>query len=57
MGVNDEGADAFGAGGVIGARKHHIKVGDATIGNPRLLAIQHVVTTHTLGAATHGGHV
>jgi hypothetical protein len=56
-GIDDEGTDAFGPWGFIGTREQHIKIGNASVGNPGFVAVQHIVVAFTFGAALHGGYV
>ena len=56
-GVDDEGRDAARAGRLAGAGEHHVEVGDAAVGNPGLLAIDHRVVALDMRAALHRGDV
>ena len=42
IGVDHESADAARAGGFAGAREHAVEIGDAAVGDPGLLAVEHV---------------
>ncbi len=43
VGINDDGADAFGAGRFAGAGEDDVEAGDAAVGDPGLLAVEDVV--------------
>ena len=45
VGGNDERGQASGAWLLTGSREDDIKIGDAAIGNPGLLAVQNVTVT------------
>ena len=42
VGVDDEGGDAARARRLAGAREHDVKIGDAAVGDPGLLAVEHI---------------
>ena len=58
VGIDHEGADAAGGDGAVrarlrgaGAREHAVEVGDAAVGDPGLLAVQHVLVAVAARAA------
>ena len=57
VGIHNEGADASGTWRLTCASKHHIKIGNAAIGNPSLQAIQTIAIGRIKRTALHGGHV
>ena len=44
-GIDDEGRDAARARRFAGAREHDVEVGDAAVGDPGLLAVEHVASS------------
>ena len=49
--------EALGAGAFAGAREHHVEVGDAAVGNPGLLAVEHIAVAVALGGQRDIGDV
>ena len=56
-GIDDERRDAARPRRFAGAREHHVEVGDATVGNPGLFAVDHRVVALDVRAALHGGYI
>ena len=55
--IHDEGCDAARTGFWVGFGKHHIKVGDAAVADPGLLALEHMACGAGLGAGQHARHI
>ena len=51
-GIDDEGGDATASFALAGAGEHDVKIGDAAVGDPGLLAVEHIgVAVFARGAA------
>ena len=49
--------EALGAGAFAGAREHHVEIGDAAVGDPGLLAVEHKAVAVALGGHRDIGDV
>ncbi len=56
-GIDDEGGDAAAAFALAGAGEHDVKIGDAAVGDPGLLAVEHIGVAVLAGGAAERCHV